>query len=109
MGERHGKLCPLPMESPKFHNTATPNAVPSPQPPATDSESPATNSEPTTSLPPVTKRSYTVTPKVLAAARANLAKANAVSKSVRYRPTAKRLVACRANLLKAQAAQRADT
>jgi len=49
-----------------------------------------------------------VSPKVLAAARANLAKANAISKEVRYRPTPKRLIACRANLLKALVALKDD-
>lgn len=54
------------------------------------------------------KRKYTVTPRVLAAALANLAKANAVPKSIRYRPTVPRLLACRANLTRAIAARRAD-
>ncbi len=40
------------------------------------------------------KRKYTVTPKVLAASRANLVKANGVSKEIRYRPTPRRLLAC---------------
>src|SRR5947207_12503116 len=61
---------------------------------------------PTPQSPP--RRKYTVSPKVLAAARANLAKANAISKEVRYRPTPKRLIACRANLLKALGALKDD-
>src|SRR5260370_6658902 len=48
-------------------------------------------------------RKYTLTAKALAANRANLVKARAVSKAIRYRETPKRLQACRANLLKAQA------
>jgi hypothetical protein len=52
------------------------------------------------------KRSYTVSDKVLAANRRNLAKANAVPKSIRFRATARRLASCHANLQKAQAAQR---
>src|SRR5207248_9512164 len=66
----------------------TPTAIPTPQPPAPGPQPPP-------------QRKYTVSPKVLAAARANLAKANAISKEVRYRPTPKRLIACRANLVKA--------
>ncbi|PYV28368.1 MAG: hypothetical protein DMG24_02195, partial [Acidobacteria bacterium] len=66
---------------PAFTLMHTPTAIPTPQSPP--------------------QRKYTVSPKVLAAARANLAKANAISKEVRYRPTPKRLIACRANLLKA--------
>jgi hypothetical protein len=54
------------------------------------------------------KPKYTVTPSVLAAALANLVKANAVSKAIRYRPTEPRLFACRANLFKAIAARKAD-
>jgi len=54
------------------------------------------------------KRKYTVTPRVLAAVLANLAKANAVPKSIRYRSTVPRLLACRANLTLAVAARRAD-
>src|SRR5437763_15410037 len=73
----------------------TPTAIPTPQP-----------SAPTPQPPP--QRKYTVSPKVLAAARANLAKANAISKEVRYRPPPKRLIACRANLLKALVALKAD-
>src|SRR6266571_2034823 len=72
----------------------TPTAIPTPQPPATPQPPPP--------------RKYTVSPKVLAAARANLAKANAISKEVRYRPTPKRLIACRANLLKALVALKDD-
>src|SRR5207247_10496787 len=72
-----------------------PTAIPTPQPSAPSPEPP----------PP---RKYTVSPKVLAAARANLAKANAISKEVRYRPTPKRLIACRANLLKAHGALKDD-
>src|SRR5947207_624006 len=72
----------------------TPTAIPTPQPPATPEPPPP--------------RKYTVSPKVLAAARANLAKANAISKEVRYRPTPKRLIACRANLLKALVALKDD-
>src|SRR5437868_12794499 len=72
----------------------TPTAIPTPQPPATPQPPP--------------QRKYTVSPKVLAAARANLAKANAISKEVRYRPTPKRLIACRANLLKALVALKDD-
>src|SRR5437764_2157818 len=72
----------------------TPTAIPTPQPPATPEPPP--------------QRKYTVSPKVLAAARANLAKANAISKEVRYRPTPKRLIACRANLLKALVALKDD-
>ncbi len=53
------------------------------------------------------KRQYTVSPKVLAANRANLLRANAVPQAIRYRRTARRLGACRANLLKAQAALKA--
>ncbi len=49
------------------------------------------------------KRKYTVTPKVLAASRANLVKANGVSKDFRYRPTPRRLLACHANLQQALA------
>ena len=73
----------------------TPTAIPTPQPPA-----------PSPQPPP--QRKYTVSPKVLAAARANLAKANAISKEIRYRPTPKRLIACRANLLKALVALKDD-
>src|SRR5207253_2488800 len=73
----------------------TPTAIPIPQP-----------SAPSPQPPP--QRKYTVSPKVLAAARANLAKANAISKEVRYRPTPKRLIACRANLLKALGALKDD-
>src|SRR5438309_1533065 len=73
----------------------TPTAIPTPQPPA-----------PSPQPPP--QRKYTVSPKVLAAARANLAKANAISKEVRYRPTPKRLIACRANLVKALVALKDD-
>src|SRR5438876_10490375 len=72
----------------------TPTAIPTPQPPATPEPPPP--------------RKYTVSPKVLAAARANLAKANAISKEVRYRPTPKRLIACRANLVKALVALKDD-
>ena len=54
------------------------------------------------------KRKYTVTERVRAACRANLAKANAVPKSIRYRATEPRLLACRANLIRAVAARRAD-
>lgn len=50
------------------------------------------------------RRKYTVTPKVLAANRAKLIKANAVDPAIRYRSTPSRLAACRANLLKAHAA-----
>ncbi len=53
------------------------------------------------------KRPYTVTPKVLAANRANLLKANAVDKAIRYRSTPQRLAACRANLLKGKALDKA--
>jgi hypothetical protein len=53
------------------------------------------------------KRKYTVSAKVLAACLANLIKANAVSKDIRFRRTPRRLRACRANLLKAQVAVRA--
>ncbi len=53
------------------------------------------------------KRKYTVSAKVLAASRANLIKANAVSKDIRFRRTPRRLRACRANLLKAQVVVRA--
>lgn len=53
------------------------------------------------------KRKYTVTEKVLAANRANLLKANAVDKAIRYRPTPKRLAACHANLSKAHERRRA--
>ncbi len=53
------------------------------------------------------KRKYTISPKVLAANRANLLKANAVPKAIRYRPTDRRLAACRANLLKANAVPKA--
>src|SRR5437667_10501186 len=73
----------------------TPTAIPTPQPPP-----------PSPQPPP--QRKYTVSPKVLAAARANLAKANAISKQVRYRPTPKRLIACRANLVKALVALKDD-
>src|SRR5712691_6087081 len=52
------------------------------------------------------RRAYTVTPKVLAACRTNLEKANAVPKSHRYRPTPRRLAACRRNLEKAHATLR---
>jgi hypothetical protein len=48
-------------------------------------------------------RRYTVTPKVLAANRRNLEKANAVPKEIRYRSTPQRVVACRRNLEKARA------
>ncbi len=47
---------------------------------------------------PRPKRQYTVTLKVLAANRANLLKANAVDKAIRFRATPKRLAACRMNL-----------
>src|SRR3989454_11554561 len=53
------------------------------------------------------RRPYTVTAKVLAACRTNLQKANAVPKSLRYRPTPRRLAACRRNLEKAHATLRA--
>ena len=79
---------------PAFTLMHTPTAIPTPQPPATPQPPP--------------QRKYTVSPKVLAAARANLAKANAISKEVRYRPTPKRLIACRANLLKALGALKDD-
>jgi hypothetical protein len=48
------------------------------------------------------QRPYTVTPKVLAACRRNLAKANLVDKLIRFRSTPRRRAACRRNLLKAQ-------
>src|SRR5213076_3181010 len=73
----------------------TPTAIPTPQPPARSQQPPP-------------QRKYTVSPKVLAAARANLAKANAIPKEVRYRPTPKRLIACRANLVKALGALKDD-
>jgi hypothetical protein len=50
---------------------------------------------------PLPKRKYTLTAKALAANRANLVKARAVAKEIRFRETPKRLAACRANLLKA--------
>ncbi len=50
---------------------------------------------------PRPKRKYTATLKVLAANRANLLKANAVDKAIRFCATPKRLAACRRNLLKA--------
>src|SRR5437667_12806257 len=53
------------------------------------------------------RRTYTVTAKVLAACRRNLEKANAVPKSLRYRPTPRRLAACHRNLEKAHATLRA--
>ncbi len=52
------------------------------------------------------KRRYTITAKVLAANRANLLKANAVAREIRFRRTPRRLRACHANLLRAQAAMR---
>jgi hypothetical protein len=55
---------------------------------------------------PTPKRRYTVTAKVLAANRANLLKANAVAREIRFRRTPRRLRACRANLLRAQAVLR---
>src|SRR5438046_767599 len=73
----------------------TPTAIPTPQPAA-----------PSPQPPP--QRKYTVSPQVLAAARANRAKANAISKEVRYRPTPNRFIACRANLLKALVALKDD-
>jgi hypothetical protein len=62
------------------------------------------------SAPPAAqpRRRYTVTPRVLAANRRNLEKANAVPKEIRYRPTPKRLAACRRNLSKAQPARPPD-
>src|SRR5437762_1319532 len=72
----------------------TPTEIPTPQPPATPEPPPP--------------RKYTVSPKVLAAARANLAKANAISKEVKYTVSPKVLAAARANLLKALGALKDD-
>ncbi len=52
------------------------------------------------------KRKYTVTARVLAACRRNLARANAVDKEIRYRLTPKRLIACHKNLVRAQTVRR---
>ncbi len=52
------------------------------------------------------KRKYTVTARVLAACRRNLARANAVDQEIRYRLTPKRLIACHKNLVRAQAVRR---
>jgi len=56
---------------------------------------------------PPSRRRYTVSAKVLAANRANLAKARAVPNAIRYRDTPRRRAACHANLLKAREATRA--
>jgi hypothetical protein len=53
------------------------------------------------------KRQYTVSEKVRAAYRHNLAKANAVPKDFRYRDTVRRQQASRENLKKALAARKA--
>jgi len=56
--------------------------------------------------PAAPRRKYTVSDKGRAALRANLAKANAVPREVRFRSTPRRLEACRRNLEKAHAARR---
>jgi len=56
---------------------------------------------------PKPPRRYTVSARALAANRANLVKALAVPKAIRYRNTPRRLAACHANLLKAREATRA--
>ncbi len=56
---------------------------------------------------PRPKRQYTIALKVLAANRANLRKANAAEKAIRFRATTKRLAACRRNLLKGHRVLRA--
>jgi hypothetical protein len=48
------------------------------------------------------KRKYTVSERVLAANRRNLARANAVDKAIRFRMTRKRRISCHRNLVRAQ-------
>ena len=57
---------------------------------------------------PRPKRKYTVTERVLAASRANLERANAVPREIRYRPTEKRRRACHRNLTLAVIAKKRD-
>ncbi len=57
---------------------------------------------------PQKKKRYRLTPRALAARRANLLKARAAPKEVIYRPTEKRLASSRANLAKAIAARRSS-
>ncbi len=55
------------------------------------------------------KRKYTVSDRVLAASRRNLALANAVDKAIRYRMTPRRRIACHRNLVCAQTARRTSS
>jgi len=65
--------------------------------------------QPATSRPnPHPKRNYTVTARVLAANRANLALANAVPREIRFRSTERRRQACYRNLKQALIAKKRD-
>jgi len=57
---------------------------------------------------PRPKRKYTVTDRVLAACRANLERANAVPREIRFRSTEKRRLACHRNLTLAVIAKKRD-